>query len=62
MCSLDGVGVALLVEVCPVEAGFEVTYAQAVPSMVHSFLLLLGDQVVELSAPSPASCLSHMLP
>jgi hypothetical protein len=31
---LVGVGVALLEEVCHYEAGFEVSYAQAIPSVV----------------------------
>jgi hypothetical protein len=37
-------------------SGFEVSYAQAMPSMTHS-LLLAVDLDVELSAPSPAPCL-----
>jgi hypothetical protein len=39
--------------------GFEVSYAQAKPSVAHKLLLLPSDQDVELSAPSPAphSCL-----
>ena len=32
--------------------GFEVLYAQAMPSVAHSLLLLPVDQDVELSAPS----------
>jgi hypothetical protein len=39
-----------------VGAGFEVSYAQAMPSVAHS-LLLPADQDVEISAPSPAPCL-----
>ena len=51
-------GMALLEEVCDsMEAGFEVLYAQAIPSLAHSLLLLPADQDVELSAPSPAPCL-----
>ena len=38
------------------EAGFQVIYAQAMPTAVHSLLLLPVDQDVELSAP-PAPCL-----
>ena len=37
-----------------VGVGFEVSYAQAMPSVTHSLLLLSADQDVELSAPSPA--------
>ena len=40
-----------------VEAGFEVSYAQATPSVEHSLLLLLVDQDVDLSDSSPAPCL-----
>ena len=36
---------------------FEVSYAQAMPSVAHSLLLLPVDQDVELSAPFPALCL-----
>ena len=35
---------------------FEVSYAQAMPSMAYSLLLLPADQDVELLAP-PAPCL-----
>ena len=37
-----------------VEGGFEVSYAQAKPSVAHTLLLLPEDQDVELSAPFPA--------
>ena len=37
---------------------FEVFYALALTSVEHSPLCFLGDQDLELSAPSPASCLS----
>jgi hypothetical protein len=50
MCGLVGVGVALCVTV---EAGFRVSYVQAMPSL----LLLPMDQDVERSALSPAPCL-----
>ena len=57
-------GVALLEYVWPywrkcitVEAGFEVSYAQATPSVAQSLLLLLMNQDVELSNPSPAPSL-----
>ena len=37
--------------------GFEVSYAQAMPSVEHSLLLLPVDQDVELLVPSlPAHC------
>ena len=36
--------------------GFEVSYAQATPSVTHNLFLLPADQDVELSAP-PAPCL-----
>jgi hypothetical protein len=39
------------------EVGFGVSYAQAIPSVAHSFLLMPVDQDVELSALSPAPCL-----
>jgi hypothetical protein len=42
--------VALLEEVCHFEVGFEVSYAQAMPSVVHSPLLLSMDQDLELGA------------
>ena len=48
-CGL-GVGVALLEEVCH-KAGFEVSYAQAMPRVICS-LLLPADQDTILSAPS----------
>ena len=41
------------------EVGFEVSYAQAMPSVAHSLLLLSVDQDVKLSAPSLALCLSE---
>jgi hypothetical protein len=41
------------------EAGFEVLNVQAMPSEVHSLLLLPVDQDVELSAPFPAPCLTE---
>jgi hypothetical protein len=50
-CSLVGVGVALLVKCVTVGAGCEASCAQAILSVAHSFLLLPGDQDVELSAP-----------
>jgi hypothetical protein len=37
---------------------FEVSYAQATPSVADSLLLLPADQDVELSVPFPAPCLS----
>ena len=43
------------------EAGFEVLYAQATPSVTHSLSLLLVNQDTELSAPSPAPCLPALL-
>jgi hypothetical protein len=49
--------VTLLEEVCHREVGFEVyIYAQALPSVDHSLLLLLVDQDVKVSA-LPVSCL-----
>ena len=48
-------GVALLEEVCHWGAGFEVSEAQARPSII--LFLLPVDQDVELSAPSLAPCL-----
>ena len=44
--------------------GFEVSYAQALPSVEHSCHLLPEDQDVELSATSPAPSLpdAAMLP
>ena len=48
--------VVFSVQVCTVEEGFVVLYAQAMLSVAHS-LLLPADQDVELSAPSPAPCL-----
>jgi hypothetical protein len=39
-----------------VEVGFEVIYAQAMPSVEHS-LLLPVDQDVQVSAPVPVLCL-----
>jgi hypothetical protein len=56
-CGFVGVGVALLEEVCHCGMGFEVSYAQAILSVVYSLLLLPSDQDVDLSAPSPAPCL-----
>lgn len=38
-------------------AGFEVSYAQAIPSVDTDYFLLPADQEIELSAPSPAPCL-----
>ena len=38
------------------EAVFEVSYAQAMPSVTHS-LLLPADQDVELTAPSPSAAM-----
>ena len=60
---------ALLEEVWPcwrecvtVGTVLEVSYAQAMPSVIHS-LLLLSDQDVELSAPPAQVCLdAAMLP
>jgi hypothetical protein len=49
--------VVLLEEVCHYGGKFEILYAQAIPSVVHSVLLLLGDKDVELSVPSTAPCL-----
>jgi hypothetical protein len=40
-----------------VEASFELSYAQATPSVAHSLLMLPVDQDVELLAPSPEPCL-----
>ena len=61
-------GVALLEWVWPcwrkcvtVEVGFEVSYAQAMPSVTHSLLLLPADQDTELLA-FPAPCLACKLP
>ena len=50
-CGLVGGSVLLYV------LDFEVLYAQAMLSVVHSLVLLPVDQDVELSAPSPAPCL-----
>ena len=50
-------GMALFKEVCRVESGFEVIYAQATSSVVYSLLMLPADQDVELPAPSPALCM-----
>ena len=47
----------LLEEVCHCGLGFEVLSIQAMPSVACSFFLLTADQDVELSAPSPATCL-----
>lgn len=47
---------ALLEEKCPVEAGFEVSYARALPSVKDSLLLVASVQDIELSVP-PAPCL-----
>jgi hypothetical protein len=41
----------LLLEEWHVEAGFEVSYAQAIPSVAHSVLLLPPDEDVVPSAP-----------
>jgi hypothetical protein len=40
-----------------VGTAFEVSYAQAMPSVAPSLLLMPADQVVELSASSLAPCL-----
>ena len=53
--------VALLEEMCHVWMGFEVSFAQTIPSMAHSLSLVPADQDVELSAPSSAPCLSASL-
>lgn len=58
MCDLFGVGVALLEEVSLWGRGFEVSYAQALPSVGSSPLLLPANQGIQLSAPSPVPCLS----
>lgn len=39
-----------------VEASFEIFYAQAIPRVAHSLLLLLAHHDIEASAPSPAAC------
>ena len=49
-------GVALLEAVYTVGVGFEVSYAQATPSVAHSPLLLLVEQDVQLLGP-PIPCL-----
>ena len=49
-CGLVGESVLLCVG-----AGFEVSYAQAIPSVAHSLPLMSEDQDVELCAP-PAPC------
>ena len=58
-CSAIGSGTinrcGLLEEYVTVGAGFEVLYAQAMPSVTHS-LLLPADQDVELLIPSPGPC------
>jgi hypothetical protein len=54
--------VALLEEVCHYKGGLEVSYAQTTPSVSHSPLLLPVEQNVELSALSPAPCLSGGCP
>jgi hypothetical protein len=56
MCGL-GVGVVLLEKVVTVGVGFEVSCAQAMPSVTHSLLFLPLGQDAELSAPSTAPCL-----
>jgi hypothetical protein len=47
----------MLEEVCHCGVDFEVSYAQAMPSVAHSLLLLSVDQDVKLSAPSLAPSL-----
>jgi hypothetical protein len=42
-----------------VGAGFEVSYAQAMPNVAHSLLLLPADQDVELWAPSAPRLPGH---
>jgi hypothetical protein len=54
---LVGVGMAMLKEGKTVEAGFEVSYAQAMPIVSHCFLMFPLDHDGELSAPSLAPCL-----
>jgi len=60
-CGLVGVGVALLEEVCHCEVSFEVSYAQALPSVEHSLLLPLDEEPSAPPTPSlPAHhCASH---
>jgi hypothetical protein len=50
-CGLVGGSVSLY------GVGLKASYVQALPSVVHSLLLLLVDRDVELSASSPAPCL-----
>lgn len=63
-CGLVAVGVVLLKEVCHVEADFEVSYAQVIPSISDHFLLHLS-QDIGLSDTSLAPCLPalhHVIP
>jgi hypothetical protein len=55
-CGLVGVGVAFLEEIRHWGVGFEVSDAQAKPSVSPLFLLPV-DPDVELSAPFPTPCL-----
>jgi len=55
-CRFVGVDVTLFEEVCHYRACFKVSYAQAMASAALS-LLQPADQDVEISAPSPTSCL-----
>ena len=56
-CGLFVLCIALLEEVCQSGGVLGVSYAQVMPSVTHSPLLLPVDQDVELSAPSLTPCL-----
>lgn len=56
-CDRVGVDMALFKEMCHCRAGFQVSYAQAMPSVIHSVLVLPADRDVESSPHSLAPCL-----
>jgi len=56
-CGQVGVGVALLKEVCHCGGELEVSYAQAISSGVHSFLLWPEDQDGVILSALLAPCL-----
>ena len=56
-CGLFVLCMALLEEVCQCGGRLGVSYAQVMPSVTPSLLLLPVGQDVEFSAPSPALCL-----
>jgi hypothetical protein len=51
--SIIAVGVALLEIVLTVEAGYEFIYAQAMPRVAHSLLVLHEYKDLKLLSPSP---------